>query len=40
VTICIGCTGGRHRSVYLCEKLAEHFRTTREQVLTFHRELE
>jgi UPF0042 nucleotide-binding protein len=40
VTICIGCTGGRHRSVYLAEKLAEHFRTTREQVLTFHRELE
>ncbi|HEX6831954.1 MAG TPA: RNase adapter RapZ [Rudaea sp.] len=40
VTICIGCTGGRHRSVYLCERLAEHFRTSREQVLTFHRELE
>jgi UPF0042 nucleotide-binding protein len=40
VTICIGCTGGRHRSVYLAEKLAEHFRKAREQVLTFHRELE
>jgi len=40
VTICIGCTGGRHRSVYLCERLAEHFRATRDQVLTFHRELE
>ncbi len=40
VTICIGCTGGRHRSVYLAERLAEHFRTTREQVLSFHRELE
>jgi UPF0042 nucleotide-binding protein len=40
VTICVGCTGGRHRSVYLCERLAEHFRVTREQVLTFHRELE
>ncbi|WP_347261779.1 RNase adapter RapZ [Rudaea sp.] len=40
VTICLGCTGGRHRSVYLAEKLAEHFRATREQVLTFHRELE
>ena len=40
VTICIGCTGGRHRSVYLCERLAEHFRTIREQALTFHRELE
>ncbi|MBS0589649.1 MAG: RNase adapter RapZ [Proteobacteria bacterium] len=40
VTICLGCTGGRHRSVYLAEKLAEHFRATREQVLTFHRELD
>ena len=40
VTICIGCTGGRHRSVYLAERLAEHFRATREQVMTFHRELE
>ena len=40
VTICIGCTGGRHRSVYLAELLAAHFRATREQVLTFHRELE
>ncbi|TLY52362.1 MAG: RNase adapter RapZ [Gammaproteobacteria bacterium] len=40
VTICIGCTGGRHRSVYLAERLAERFRTAREQVMTFHRELE
>jgi RNase adapter protein RapZ len=40
VTISIGCTGGRHRSVYLVEKLAAHYRITREGVLTFHRELE
>ncbi|WP_233843431.1 RNase adapter RapZ [Dyella sp. 2HG41-7] len=40
VTISIGCTGGRHRSVYLVEKLAAHYRATREGVLTFHRELE
>ncbi len=40
VTISIGCTGGRHRSVYLVEELARHFRTEREGVLTFHRELE
>ncbi len=26
VTVAIGCTGGRHRSVYLCEQLAEAFR--------------
>ncbi|GLQ92284.1 RNase adapter RapZ [Dyella acidisoli] len=40
VTISIGCTGGRHRSVYLVEKLAAHYRASREGVLTFHRELE
>jgi len=40
VTISIGCTGGRHRSVYLVEKLAAHYRLSREGVLTFHRELE
>ncbi len=40
VTICIGCTGGRHRSVHLVERLAEHFRHAYEQVLSYHRELE
>ena len=40
VTVSIGCTGGRHRSVYLVEKLAQHFRSERGNVLTFHRELE
>lgn len=41
VTIAFGCTGGRHRSVYLAEKLAQHFRDLeREDVLTYHRELE
>ena len=40
VTISVGCTGGRHRSVYLVEKLAAHYRAHREGVLTFHRELE
>jgi len=40
VTICIGCTGGRHRSVYLSERLAEHFRQRYQQVLTYHREME
>lgn len=41
VTVAVGCTGGRHRSVYLAERLAQHFRGKgREDVLTYHRELE
>ncbi|MGH8183350.1 MAG: RNase adapter RapZ [Rhodanobacteraceae bacterium] len=40
LTVAVGCTGGRHRSVYLAERLAEHYRASRDQVLTFHRELE
>jgi UPF0042 nucleotide-binding protein len=41
LTIAVGCTGGRHRSVYMAEKLAQHFRDRdREDVLTYHRELE
>lgn len=39
VTICIGCTGGRHRSVYLAEWLAARFHDGQPQVLTHHREL-
>lgn len=38
LTVAIGCTGGRHRSVYLAEKLAAHFRGGR-SVLVRHREL-
>lgn len=41
VTVAFGCTGGRHRSVFLAEYLARHCREQgREDVLTFHRELE
>jgi UPF0042 nucleotide-binding protein len=41
VTIAFGCTGGRHRSVYFAERLAEHCRERgRTQVVSFHRELE
>jgi UPF0042 nucleotide-binding protein len=38
VTVAIGCTGGRHRSVYLAEKLAETFRSDW-KVLVRHRGL-
>jgi UPF0042 nucleotide-binding protein len=38
LTIAIGCTGGRHRSVYFVETLAAHFRGTH-SVLLRHREL-
>ncbi len=41
VTIAFGCTGGKHRSVYLAETLAQHAREQGwEEVATFHRELE
>lgn len=41
LTVAFGCTGGRHRSVYLAERLAAHFRDQgRDGVLSFHRELE
>ena len=38
VTVAIGCTGGRHRSVYLAERLAEAFRA-QWRVLVRHRGL-
>jgi len=36
LTIAIGCTGGQHRSVYMAEQLAAHFRNSHPQVLTRH----
>jgi UPF0042 nucleotide-binding protein len=38
LTVAIGCTGGRHRSVYFAERLARAF-APRHQVLVRHREL-
>ncbi len=39
ITIAVGCTGGRHRSVYLVEQLAAHFQAGRDHVTVRHREL-
>lgn len=38
LSVAIGCTGGRHRSVYFVERLARYF-TGKNQVLVRHREL-
>ena len=39
LTVAIGCTGGKHRSVYVTEKLAALFGENRRNVLMHHREL-
>lgn len=40
LTVAIGCTGGRHRSVYVSDRLAAHFRDSRLTVLVRHRDLD
>ena len=39
ITIAIGCTGGQHRSVYLCEKIAKRFENINSNVQIRHLEL-
>jgi UPF0042 nucleotide-binding protein len=40
LTIAIGCTGGKHRSVVVAEELAEYFRRTGRSVVIDHRDIE
>ena len=40
VTVGIGCTGGRHRSVYLADRLAKILRESFSPVVVHHREIE
>jgi UPF0042 nucleotide-binding protein len=39
LNIAVGCTGGQHRSVFLIEALAEHFKSSSYDILVRHREL-
>ena len=39
LTVALGCTGGQHRSVYLAQRLGEHFKTRYPSVLVRHRDL-
>ncbi len=39
LTVAIGCTGGKHRSVAIAEALAEHFRTGGLNPITVHRDI-
>ena len=39
LTIAVGCTGGRHRSVFVCEQLSKHFEEHGRHVTVRHRDL-
>lgn len=39
ITVAVGCTGGQHRSVYICEKLKKYFSSKIKNVQIRHRDL-
>ena len=39
ITVAIGCTGGKHRSVAVAERLAARLRTPELATILFHRDL-
>jgi UPF0042 nucleotide-binding protein len=39
LTIAIGCTGGKHRSVVLADRLREHLVSQKYRARTYHRDM-
>ena len=40
LTIAVGCTGGQHRSVYICNQLTQQFAKQFTNIQVQHRELD
>ena len=38
ITVAVGCTGGRHRSVYMAERLAKYFQIKYDHIIVRHRD--